>query len=270
MKSKEDELLSVQYRIEKSGMKQQKLENRLVSISEELKRSKRNSLIFMIFFLTVIMVMGGGMYYLSQNSELISEDSPDNIPDKVDQIQKINDSLEKELVKLKSDIADYKRGLGTAEDSLTTETANPGENIMDDVVQKSATDTINKLKFERQHCYVKKVFRNNGVIFIEADFIEYYKGKKAVEKAKENNEAEYDIDKNGDTLYFLYDNYYVSNANTKLRRLELNDKVRIQDINQISKGFPLKAFQKIIAENPIMVLEISDGIVYKITKQKLP
>ncbi|WP_298316106.1 hypothetical protein [uncultured Aquimarina sp.] len=269
MENKEDELLSVQYRIEKSGMKQQKLENRLVSISEELKKSKRNSLIFMIFFLTVILVMAGGIYYLSEKDASFSNDQSENTQVDIDQIQKTNDSLQEELVKLKSDIADYKKGLAYETDSLGTASADT-TNTNVEGEKRIATDTLNKLKFERKHCYVKKVFRNNGVIFIEADFIEYYKGRKAVEKAKENNEAEYDIDKNGDTLYFLYDNYYVSNISNKLRRLELNDKVRIQDINQISRGFPLKAFQKIIADKPIMILEISDGIVYKIKKQKLP
>ncbi|MHA7059136.1 hypothetical protein ACWGOQ_0018055 [Aquimarina sp. M1] len=267
MKSKEDELLSVQYRIEKSGMKQQKLENRLVSISEELKRSKRNSLIFIIFFLTVVIVMGGGMYYLSRDNTTISEDPAENVRVDLYQIKKDNDSLQSELVKLKSDIADYKRGLTTVGDIDIGTTKLIGTK---GISNEATKDSLNKIKFERKHCYVKNVFRNNGVIFIEVDFIEYYKGKKAVEKAKENNEAEYDIDKNGDTLYFLYNNYYVSNENSKLRRLELNDKARIQDINQISKGFPLKAFQKIIAENPIMVLDLDDGIVYKITKQELP
>ncbi|WP_299311897.1 hypothetical protein [uncultured Aquimarina sp.] len=268
MNNKEDELLSVQYRIEKSGMKQQKLEKRLVSISEELKKSKRNSLIFMIFFLTVIIVMAGGIYYLSEKETLFSADQDENTQVDINQIQKTNDSLQEELMKLKSDISDYKKGLIDQTNNLSTESVDTSK--VDVEGSNSIVDTIKKLKFERKHCYVKKVFRNNGVIFIEADFVEYFKGRKAVEKAKDNNEAEYDIDKNGDTLYFLYDNYYVSNTSNKLRRLELNDKVRIQDINQISKGFPLKAFQKIIEDKPIMILEINDGIVYKIMKQKLP
>ncbi|GAA0720366.1 hypothetical protein GCM10009430_20460 [Aquimarina litoralis] len=263
MKDKEDELLSVQYRIEKSGMKQQKLENRLVTISDELKRSKRNSLIFMIFFLLVIAGMSFGMYYLSKgDSKFISDESVDAKAD-MDRIQQMNDSLKDELTKLKSDILIYKQNLKTGSDDIENVMLSDSLNLVD------STNTKKK-KYKKQHCYVKRVFRNNGVIFIEADFIEFYKGKKAVQKAKENNDAEYDIDKNGDTLYFLYKNYYVSNLNAKLRRLELNDKVRIQNLNQISKGFPLKAFEKIISDNPIMVLEMHDGIVYRITQQKLP
>ncbi|MDH7445758.1 hypothetical protein [Aquimarina sp. 2201CG14-23] len=258
MENKEDELLSVQYRIEKSGMKQQKLENRLASISEELKRSKRNSLVFMIFFLTVIAVMAGGMYYLNQNNDAVPLSQEENTQTDLDEIKGINDSLRKELTKLKSDIADYRKEFIVVTDSTKTS-----------VVDTTDTDKT-KLKYIRKHCFVKRVFRNNGVVFIEVDFIEYFKGKRAVKKAKENNDAEYDINKEGDTLYFLYDNYYVYNKDTKLIRLELNDKIRIQDVNQISNGFPLKAFQRIIKDNPIMIIEIRDGIVYKMTKQKLP
>jgi len=267
MKNKEEELLSVQYRIEKSGVKQQKLENQLVSISKELKKSKRNSLIFMIFFLAVIAGMAGAMYYLRQNDSTTAADQDvENNQLKIGEVQKINDSLRRELTKLKADISKYKNEWTVAEDTTNHQVVN----IIEDTTQVEVDTTQNKLKFEKKHGYVKKVFRNNGVIFIEVDFIEYFQGKKAVKKAKENNEAEYDIDKNGDTLYFLYNNYYVTNTNERVRRLELNDRAHIQDLNQISRGFPLKAFQKIIADNPIMVLEIRDGIVYKIRKQKFP
>ncbi len=267
MKSKEDELLSVQYRIEKSGMKQQKLENRLAVISEELKKSKRNSFIFMIFFLIVVFGMAAGILYLSKNDFKLSADKEQDASISLDQIQKINDSLRDELTELKQDIKEYKSNFDVNNKPLTVVTLTDSIDSSKQIAEK---DTIKKLKFQKQHCYIKTVFRTNGAIFIEADFVDYFTGKKAVEKAKENNEAEYDIDKKGDTLYFLYDNYYVSNKSAKLRRLELNDKVRIEDINQISRGFPLKAFQKIIADNPLMILEINDGIIYKITKQKLP
>ncbi|SEK55777.1 hypothetical protein SAMN04487910_0814 [Aquimarina amphilecti] len=267
MKNKEDELLSVQYRIEKSGMKQQKLEDRLVSISKELKRSKRNSIIFMILFFLVVIGMSFAMYYLNEDGFNPSPDQSLDATENIDEVKKMNDSLQEELMKLKTDISDYKEKLSLRTDDIPEVSM---DTVITDSSKGKSADDIKKLKFQKQHCYVKNVFRTNGVIFIEADFIEYYKGRKAVKKAKENNDAEYDIDKNGDTLYFLYDNYYVSNTNTKLRRLELNDKVRIQNLNQISKGFPLKAFQKIISNDPIMVLEMNDGIVYKITKQKLP
>jgi len=270
MKNKEDELLSVQYRIEKSGMKQQKLEKNLATISKELKKSKRNSLIFMIFFITVIAGMAGGMYYLSTKNTGASSEPNENATElDVDQVQKINDSLRQKIVQLKSEIEAYRSSLDTS-DSIENELADSSDIAKSELHKLADSDTIKKLKFERKHCFVKKVFRKNGVIFIEADFVSYFEGKKAVEKAKENNEAEYDIDKDGDTLYFLYDNYYLYNANTNVRRLEINDKARVQGINQISNGFPLKAFENSIADNPIMVLEINDGIIYKISRQKLP
>ncbi|KAA1245358.1 hypothetical protein [Aquimarina sp. RZ0] len=253
MEDKKDELLSVQYRIEKSGVKQQKLENQLISLSEELKKSKRNSLLFMIVFFLVITVLGGGVYFLNKKKDFLSKNEQvDEI--NIKQIQKINDSLREELTKLKSDISDYRKELVSDENVITAE---------------DSTDT-KKLKFEKKHAFVKRAFGQDDVIFIEADYIEYFEGKEAVKRAKEDGNAEYEINKDGDTLYYLYNNYYLNNNNTKLRILELDNRVKIQNVNQISDGFPLKAFQKIISDDPIFVLEINNGIVYKITKQKLP
>ncbi len=272
MKKTEEELLSVQYRIEKSGIKQQKLENRLVSISSELRKSKRNSMLFMIFLLTVIMAMGGVMYYL--NTGKSKTDATTTNSTYVTQIQKSKDSLYEELAKLKMQIATYQEKLQVANDSITnivslngsTDQINENQNVVNDSVNDSS-----KIPFyKNQHAIVNKVFRKDGTVFIETDYIEYFEGKEAVKRAKENDEAEYDIDKNGDTLYFLYNNYYVHNKNPLIRILELDDKVRIEDINQIANGFPIKAFQKIIADKPILILGVDNGIVYKIKKQRLP
>ncbi|GAA4114781.1 hypothetical protein GCM10022393_14530 [Aquimarina addita] len=267
MKNKEDELVSVQYRIEKSGIKQQKLEQNLVSISKELKKSKRNSLIFMIFFITIIVAMAGGMYYLNKNNDAVATDVHEETIDEAARMKAMNDSLQNELTKLKSDIENYRNEFITISDTLSNK-------ISDDNLNAITTDTsgtnTKKTKFSLTHSYVKNVFRSGDVIFIEADLIEYAEGKKAVEKAKQLGKAEYDIDKEGDTLYFLYDNYFIHNPTSQIVRLELDDKVKIQGVNQISKGFPLKAFQKIIADNPVMVLGIHNGIVYHIKQQKLP
>ncbi len=262
MKSKEDELLSVQYRIEKSGMKQQKLENRLVSLSKELKKSKRNSLLFMMFFLLAILIMGIGMFYVSRDDVESSVNEETNTY--IEEIKKNNDSLREELNKLKSDIIEYKNRFGD-----TTGVISDSSLIKKDTITNSFDEKKIEKKYERRHAIVKKVFRSNGVVFIEADFVEYFEGKNAVKKAKEYGKAEYDINDAGDTVYFLYNNYYVNNINTKLRTLELDENVVIRSVNKISKGFPLTAFQKIIKDNPIMILEMKDGIVYKITKQKL-
>lgn len=266
MENKEDELVSVQYRIEKSGIKQQKLEHNLASIAKELKKSKRNSLVFLTFFIVIIFGMVGGMYYLNQSQDKVANGRTEDTVDDVDYIKNMNDSLQNELTKLKSDIQSYRRELVVISDTLSDTLQN---GTLDKVTMDSLDKKNKKVKLSRVHSYVKNVFRSGDAVFIEVDFIEYSEGKKAVKRAKELGKAEYDIDKEGDTLYFLYDNYFIHNDDLGITRLELDNRVKIQGVNQISKGFPLKAFQKIIKDKPILILEIYNGIVYKIKKQKL-
>ncbi|MDY8135678.1 hypothetical protein [Aquimarina sp. 2201CG5-10] len=274
MKDKDkEELLSIQYQIEKSGVKQQKLEDHIASISKELKKRNRN-LRIMLFLAVAVMLTVVSFYLYDKNVSLESSGELDKAKN-LEQVTMVNDSLEAEITKLKSDISKYKRETYLNQDSISL----TNDRISVDELENESTeiliskeDSINKAKkkYERRYCYVNEVFRRNGVIFIEVDEIEYFQGKKAVKKAKENGDAEYDINKNGDTLYFLYNNYYISNKDSKVRILELDDKVRIRNVNQISNGFPIKAFQRMIEEKPILVLEVNNGIVYKITKQRLP
>lgn len=254
--SQEDELLRVKYRIEKSGMRQQRMEDHLLSLSKELRQSKRNSLFYMLFFLIAFLGLGITAYFINNKSNIhLNTKHHGGVPE---DLKLINDSLQKELTRLKSDMEKYKSDITETKDSLSQE---------NDSIRGKKND---ELKFERVYAYVESVYRKDGVVFIEADYIEYFEGKKAVEKARENGEAEYDVDKEGDTLYFLYDNYYIRNVRSKIKILELDDKVSIANLNQISKGFPIKAFKKIIKDHPVMILEVNNGIVYKVTKQLLP
>ena len=257
MDKKEEELLSMHYQIEKTDIKQQRLEDRLVSISEDLRKSKniRNLYFALIIFLIILIAIGG--FYWARDNDISFSDEYSDQQNTLEQLRLLNDSLQQEVVRLKSDmskVTDSNRVFENDSSALTDE--------------KDAS----KLKFERQYCYVNRVFKSNDVIFAEVDFIEYYQGKRAVKKAKEFGEAEYDIDKKGDTLFFLYKNYYINNQNSSTRILEIDDnaKVRISNINQISKGFPLTAFQKIITEKPVLILETNNGIIYTITQKKLP
>ncbi len=257
MDKKEEEIISMHYQMEKTDVKQQELEERLMSISEDLKKSKNIRNFYFTFIIILICLIAIGGYYWAQDNDVdLSGEYEDN-QKALEQLKLLNDSLRHEVVRLKSDISN-----SSIFGSLDSISGNNKDTITDQ----------SKLDFERRYCYVNKVFERNDAMFAEVDFIEYYQGKKAVMKAKEYGEAEFDIDKNGDTLYFLYKNYYINNINSNTKILEIDDRaqVRIDNINQISRGFPLKAFQKIITDKPILILETYNDIVYKITEKKLP
>ncbi len=277
MNKKEEELLSMHYQMEKTDIKQQRLEDRLMSISEDLKKSKTRRNFYFIFILFLILLLtAGSIYVIDKNTTYINNGTSVE-PEDIEELLFVNDSLLKEVSKLKTDISKYQNQLvsdtlATTND-LTNNVDSINKRLVSDIgVVVDTTSGKSKLKFEKKYCYINKVYKSNEVVFIEADIIEYYQGKKAVKKAREYGDAEYDLDKNGDTLYFLYNNYYIHNQSSKSIILELDDKarVKIESVNRISNGFPLKAFQKIIKDKPILVLEINNGIVYKITQKKLP
>ncbi|WP_103068431.1 hypothetical protein [Aquimarina sediminis] len=279
MNKKEEELLSMHYQMEKTDIKQQRLEDRLMFISEDLKRSKNIRNFYFIFIIVLMLLLAVGSFYIVMDKDNEGAAATEKKTDQIDRLLVANDSLQQEIIKLKTNILEYQNQKfsktldsidGTTHGVIGDDKKDGGIGNMN--IPKRANEDKKDLKFERQYCYINKVYQSNDVVFIEADYIQYYQGKKAVRKAKEYGNAEYDIDKKGDTLYFLYNNYYIHNQSSRLRVLELDDKakVRIGNINQISYGFPLKAFQKVISDKPVLVLEINNGIVYKITEQKLP
>ena len=262
------------YQIEKTDIKQQQFEDQLKSISSDLKGSKKIRNYYFGFIIFLILFIAGGSFVLMRSENGLSIDN--NSPKKDDEIKQLlieNDSLQRALDSLKRIVNNQERVL--EQDSLDM------AYIDNDTILKSATkfseDSLGnkkteKKKLERRYCYIHKAYRSNDAIFLEVDVIEYYEGKKAVKKAREYGKAEYDIDNNGDTLYFLYNNYYIHNQSSKSIILELDEaaKVKIENIHQISNGFSLKALQKVILDKPILILEIDDGVVRRIVQQKLP
>ncbi len=270
MNKKEEELLSMHYQMEKTDIKQQKLDDRLVSMAEDLRKSKNIRNFYFVFIIILMILLTGGSFYIIQNQQKKSNNNGQfNTPDDVKKLILLNDSLRTQIAELKGYI------YSSSQDSLRLEKR---DSVNTELVSNplftsdSLADASKKKLYEKKYCYINKAYKSNDAIFIEADIIEYYEGKKAVKKALEYGEAEYDIDKNGDTLYFLYNNYYINNQSAKGVILELDDKVRVKtdNINQISNGFSLKALQKVITDKPVLILEVNDGIVYKITEKRLP
>ncbi len=260
MDRKKEELISIKYQIEKTDVNQQRLEDRFVSITNDLKKSKNIRNVYFVFIIILISILTiGGIYVMNNTHRKIPENIITENQSMVKKLMITNDSLKQELNKIKSNIT-------------TVDAVKEDYQLKDTNIGLSVIKDKSNLKFEKQYCYINKVHKRNGVVFIEADFIEFFKGKKAVQKAKEYGDAEFDINKSGDTLYFLYNNYYIKNKNPKLRILELDDRARVKanKINQISKDFSIKALNQIILDRPIFILKMNNSIVYEIIEQKLP
>jgi len=130
-------------------------------------------------------------------------------------------------------------------------------------------------KSEKKHCYIKDIYQQKGKYYIKADYVDFLFDEQAVEKAKQNGDAEFDISETGDTIYFVYNDYYVSNQNPRIRTLEIskNAPIQILDFSKTSnyrKLLSIMEFKKEIEKERIMILEITNGIVIKMTEQYTP
>jgi hypothetical protein len=144
-------------------------------------------------------------------------------------------------------------------------------------IQGKETIKIDKLT-ETRHCYIKKIFSENDRTYIKVDYIEFLTGEKAIEIAKEDGQAEFNISEFGDTIYYVLNDYYIINKNNKLRTFELSSDIVIElfyytETNyeiQHLKNTDLKKLEEHIKNHPILVIEIIVGIVRSLKEQYTP
>jgi hypothetical protein len=134
-----------------------------------------------------------------------------------------------------------------------------------------------KLKKEFKHCFLKDVIKKDEKHFIIADYVDFLTNEKAIEKAKQQGEADYDISEKGDTIYFVYNDYYISNVNPKLRKLELSEQIKIEllDFSQKSddsmyKIVSVKELSEQFENHSLVILKIENGIVMEIKEKFTP
>ena len=124
------------------------------------------------------------------------------------------------------------------------------------------------------YCYIKRIYDEDGDTYLEVDFVQFLKGDEAVEIAKREDEAPYDINENGDTIYFVYNDYYISNQNPKLRTFKLSPDVKIDllnfGVNEKIKDNDLASLKKKELEFSPMIITSESGIVNDIVEQYIP
>ena len=103
-------------------------------------------------------------------------------------------------------------------------------------------------------------------VTIDADLVQMLTGKAAVKAAKKIGEAEYDLNKKGDTTWYVPNDYFVLNENIKVRRLILTSTAQIYLIKEgtsslvksnaakLKKSFEGKLFKLTIINNTVTVI----------------
>lgn len=123
------------------------------------------------------------------------------------------------------------------------------------------------IKQEQNYCLISSIYVENDKHYIEADYIQYLIGEKAIEEAKKNGDADVFII-NGKKEYNIPSDFYIVNENSKLRKLELSENVKIDLIyNNDLKSNDIKSILEYFMNNyddKVFLLVLSGGKVTEI------
>jgi len=72
-----------------------------------------------------------------------------------------------------------------------------------------------------QYSLILKVYTENGKNYLDADYVQYLIGDKAIEEAKKNGDADAFI-VDGKKIYAVPNDYYIVNKNKTIRKIELS------------------------------------------------
>ena len=84
-----------------------------------------------------------------------------------------------------------------------------------------------KIQTNKSYALILNIYNEKGKNYVDADFVQYYVGDNAIKEAKKRGNADSHV-VNGETLYSVPNDIYIVNENTKIRKLEVSNKVKIE------------------------------------------
>jgi len=132
------------------------------------------------------------------------------------------------------------------------------------------TDTTSKTK--QEIVLITAITTRGKDFIIDADFVQMLTGKAAIKAAKKAGEAEYDINKKKDTVWYVPNDYFIANESTKTRKLTITPATQISVVKEgTSKLSKSTAAQlKRSYEGKLYRLSIVNNKVVKITEIYTP
>ena len=118
-----------------------------------------------------------------------------------------------------------------------------------------------------QISFITAINTNGKFFIIKADFVQMLTGQNAVKAAKIAGEAEYDINKNGDTAWYVPNDYFVVNSNSAIRQLRISPTAQIylvkkggsalfkSSLSKLKNNFTGKLFRLFLRKNEVIKVE---------------
>ena len=123
------------------------------------------------------------------------------------------------------------------------------------------------LKDKQEIALITAVTAKGKDFVIAADFVQMLTGKEAIKAAKKAGEADYDIDKKKDTVWYVPNDFYILNNNPAIRQLHVSPSVHIfiiktggsalvkSSMSNLKNNFVGKLFHLILRQNEIITIE---------------
>ena len=124
---------------------------------------------------------------------------------------------------------------------------------------------------EKKLGYVTGTYAQNGTDYIKIDYVTMYTGDDAIQQALNDNADVVEQDENGD--YYIPNDYYIQNTNTKIRTFPLDPACAItvcdSEDPSVSKNITFSELQ-LLSSTPLMHVDVQNGVVVSMNQQYLP
>lgn len=149
------------------------------------------------------------------------------------------------------------------------------------LIFNSCTDKKPSSKFQAvrtQYCYLYNIKKIDSIYFLNVDFIKVLTGDSAIIVAKKHGQAEYEISEQGDTTWFVPNDYLVLNEKTDSVKIPIDENCKIviyisdetTNFQPKEKSIQTEELKNYLADNRIFELRITDGKVKAIKEFWIP
>jgi hypothetical protein len=139
----------------------------------------------------------------------------------------------------------------------------------------STTETVGETG--RNHGYVRRFYQEQGQYYLTVDYIQFLHGEAALAAARRKGDAIAEV-QNGDTVYSVFNDYYIINDNPQLRTLRLADEATFTFWRSGETGLEQYSASpaEVLARNADalrlspFIVETRQGLVTSATEQYVP
>lgn len=141
--------------------------------------------------------------------------------------------------------------------------------------EESTTEAVGATA--RSHGYIRRFYQKENRYYVDVDYIQFLSGEAAVAAARRKGDAAVDVVK-GDTVYSVFNDYYIVNDNSQVRTLPLAEQVTFTFWRAGENGLERvpASLAKVQAQIPKVlflspfIVETKQGVVTSVAEQYVP